>query len=254
MIELKNLSCSYGDTVALNDVSFSVPDGQIFGYLGPNGAGKTSTVRLLTGMMTPASGTASVAGFDVIASPIEVKRRIGYVPESGAVYQSLSPLEYLQFVGRIYGMEEDMLIERIEELGAFFELTSVLYERMTTFSKGMKQKVVIAAAILHNPDVLFLDEPLNGLDVNAALILKKLLQSLASQGKTIFYCSHILEVVETLCDRVAILNKGRLVAEGAIGELKEMTAQASLVDVFSHLTADPDQADLTQALAKTLSA
>ena len=253
MIELKNLSCQYGDTIALDDVSFTVPSGQIFGYLGPNGAGKTSTVRLLTGMMTPASGTASVAGFDIVESPFEVKKRVGYVPESGAVYQSLSPLEYLQFVGRIYGMEEEVLTRRIEELGVFFELTSVLSERMTSFSKGMKQKVVIAAAILHNPDVLFLDEPLNGLDVNAALILKKLLQSLASQGKTIFYCSHILEVVETLCDRVAILNKGKLAAEGAIGELKAMTAQASLVDVFSHLTADPDQADLTQALAKTLS-
>lgn len=253
MIELHELSCHYGETVALDRVSLSVSSGEILGYLGPNGAGKTSTVRLLTGMMQPASGTARVAGFEVTAEPLEVKKRIGYVPESGAVYQSLSPMEYLQFVGRLYGMEERLLAARIEELAEFFQLSSHLHERMTTFSKGMKQKVVISSAILHHPDVLFFDEPLNGLDVNAALALKQLLRELAAQGKTIFYCSHILEVVEGLCHKVAILNQGKLVAHGSVESLKAMTQQPSLTDVFSHLTADPAQTDVVKALSNKLS-
>ena len=252
MIELQNLKRNFGNRTAVDGVSFSVPDGQICGYLGPNGAGKTTTVKMLTGMIPPTSGTARISGYDVLENPLEVKNRIGYVPESGALYQSLTPLEYLQFTGRLYHMDEKELVDRIHDLAAFFKLDEHLRETMQSFSKGMKQKVVILSAILHNPEVILLDEPLNGLDASSAMLLKKLLRHLAEQGRTIFYCSHILEVVENLCDRVIIINQGRTVADGSVRDLKAMTRQASLEDVFSRLTSEEDTAALAQALSRKI--
>lgn len=249
MIRLDALTRRFGDLTAVDAVTLSIPPGQICGYLGPNGAGKTTTVKMLTGLMPPSGGTATVAGFDVAARPLEVKRRIGVVPESGALYQSLTPQEYLGFVGRLHHLDDALLDARITEFLDFFQLTDHRRERMTSFSKGMRQKVVIAAALLHDPDVLFLDEPLNGLDANAALLLKRLLQNLAKEGKTIFYCSHILDVVENLCDRVVILSQGRVVADGSVGELKAMTQRPSLEAVFSALTQSGD----LDALADTFS-
>ena len=252
MIELQNLKRAFGNRVAVDGVSFFVPPGQICGYLGPNGAGKTTTVKMLTGMIPPTSGSASVAGFEVVKNPLEVKKRIGYVPESGALYQSLTPLEYLQFTGRLYHMDETDLFNRILDFAAFFKLEDQLHETMQSFSKGMKQRVVILSAVLHNPEVILLDEPLNGLDANSAMLLKKLLRHLADQGKTIFYCSHILEVVENLCDRVIIINQGRIVADGSVHDLKSMTQQASLEGVFSQLTSEEDTTALAQALSRKI--
>ncbi|MBN2102419.1 ABC transporter ATP-binding protein [bacterium] len=249
MIKLQQLTKTYGDRIAVDHVSFTVPGGQICGYLGPNGAGKTTTVKMLTGMLPPTSGSAWISGSDVQKQTLDVKRQIGYVPESGALYQSLTPLEYLQFVGRLHHMDESELLDRIHDFAAFFKLGDHLNESMQSFSKGMKQKVVILSSVLHNPEVICLDEPLNGLDANAALLLKTLLRHLAEQGKTVFYCSHILEVVENLCDRVVIINEGRIVADGSVGDLKSMTRQASLEGVFSQLTSSED----TIALAKALS-
>jgi ABC-2 type transport system ATP-binding protein len=252
VIELKHLTRRFGDLTAVDDVTLSIPAGQICGYLGPNGAGKTTTVKMLTGMIKPTSGAASVAGFDIQQDAIEVKRRIGFVPESGALYQSLTPFEYLDFVGRLYGMEEKNIVRRITEFCDFFQITPNIHQRMNAFSKGMKQKVVIASAMIHNPEVLFLDEPLNGLDANAALLLKKLIRNLADEGKTIFYCSHILDVVENLCDRVVILDKGKIVADGSVDQLKEMTKRSSLEDVFSKLTHAEDMGELARAFSKSI--
>ncbi|MCJ7812288.1 ABC transporter ATP-binding protein [bacterium] len=208
MIELKNVTKRFGNLVAVDHVSFSIPAGQICGYLGPNGAGKTTTVKMLTGMMQLTAGTATIAGYDIQKESLEVKRRIGYVPESGALYQSLTPFEYLQFVGRIYGMDDRDITKRINEFSQIFQIGERIHERMTGFSRGMKQKVLIESALIHNPQVICLDEPLSGLDANTVLLLKKILRHLADEKKTLFYCSHILEVVEHLCDRVIIIDKG----------------------------------------------
>jgi len=252
LIELRNLTRLYGDLAAVNQVSFSVPRGQILGYLGPNGAGKTTTVKMLTGIIHPTDGSARICGFDIQKDSLEVKRRIGYVPESGAVYQSLSPLEYLMVIGRLYHIPDQAISRRIDEFATFFQIGDHLSMRMTGFSKGMKQKVVIAAALLHNPEVLFLDEPLNGLDANTALQIKKLLRELSAAGKTIFYCSHILDVVENLCDRVIIVNKGRVTADGSVKNLKEMTQRSSLEDVFADLTLEGDQTEMIRAISSQL--
>ena len=253
MIELNRLTRHFDGVTAVDGVTLSIPRGQILGYLGPNGAGKTTTVKMLTGMIQPSAGTASVAGFDVKENPLEVKRRIGLVPESGAVYQSLSPREYLTFVGRLYGIEEDSLFARMSEICQFFGLSDDMDRRMTEFSRGMRQKVVITGALLHRPDVLFLDEPLSGLDANAALLFKELIRNLKDEGKTIFYCSHILEVVETLCDRVVIIDKGCVVADGSVEALKEMTNRSSLESVFSKLTHAGDLSELAKAFSKQIS-
>ncbi len=252
MVRLKNLTRRFGDLVAVDNVTLSIPAGQICGYLGPNGAGKTTTVKMLTGMIQPTAGTATIAGHDISEESLEVKRRIGVVPESGALYQCLTPFEYLQFVGRLYRMEEETIATRIAEFCDFFQMGERIHQRMTGFSRGMKQKVVIAAALIHTPHVIFLDEPLSGLDANAALLLKELLRNLANEGKTIFYCSHILEVVENLCDRVVIIDKGRIVADGSVGDLKQMTKRSSLEGVFSKLTHAEDLGELAKVLSKSI--
>lgn len=252
MIELQGLTKTFDDMTAVDRVTLTIPAGQICGYLGPNGAGKTTTVKMLTGMLTPTEGSASVAGFDVQADELEVKKRIGYVPESGALYESLTPFEYLQFVGRLYDMRDDIISERIDEFCSFFGIKESIDKRMSEFSKGMKQKVVISAALLHNPDIIFMDEPLNGLDANSALVIKKLIQNLAAEGKTVFYCSHILDVVENLCERVVIINEGKIAADGSVDELKNLTEQSSLEAVFSRLTHAEDAGELAAAFSKTI--
>ncbi len=252
MIEIEQLTKFYGDLIAVDHVTLTIPKGQICGYLGPNGAGKTTTIQLLAGMMAPNEGTAKIAGFDVVEETLELKKRIGYVPESGAVYQSLTPYEYLKFIGRLYRMDESLIPGRIDEFAEFFQIQDVLHQRMATFSKGMKQKVVIASALIHSPEVIFLDEPLNGLDSNAALLLKELLRNLSDQGITIFYSSHILEVVEHLCDRVVIINQGKIVADGSVSELKKMTQKPSLESVFSHITHAEDVEALAKAFSKIM--
>ena len=254
MITLNNLTRRYGDLTAVDHVNLTIPEGQILGYLGPNGAGKTTTVKMLTGLIQATEGTASIAGFDISREPIEVKKRIGYVPESGALYQSLTPSEYLRFVGRLYGMDADEAESKIQDICRFFSLKDRMHHRMSEFSKGMRQKVVIASALIHDPQVIFLDEPLSGLDANTALMLKTLIRNLADDGKTIFYCSHILEVVENLCDRVVIINNGRVVADGSVSELKEMTRKRSLEAVFNQLTVDEDLVELVRAFSKKITA
>jgi ABC-2 type transport system ATP-binding protein len=252
VIEMKEVTRSFGSLVAVDRVSLSVPGGQILGYLGPNGAGKTTTVRMLTGMIRPDSGSITVSGFDIGKDPLEVKRRIGFVPESGAIYQSLTPMEYLELIGNLYGMDEQAIRRHSEELFVFFQLEKQMHEPMPGFSKGMKQKVVIASALLHNPSVIFLDEPLNGLDANTVLRMKTLLRTLADEGKTIFYCSHILEVVENLCDRVVIIDDGKVVADGSVQKLKEMTERSSLEGVFSKLTHAEDVEELAKAFSQRI--
>lgn len=236
MIVTEHLSKQYDGTRALADLTMAVEPGEILGFLGPNGAGKSTTVKILTGMIRPTSGRAAVAGFDIAEQPIEVKKRIGYVPEAAALYDGLTATEYLELVGCLHHLDPKASATRRTELLDLFGLGDVQHQRMNEFSKGMRQKVLIAAALIHRPEVLFLDEPLDGLDANAAAVMKELLKKLASQGRTILFCSHILEVVERICTRIIIINGGRQVANGTTDEIRRSTGTDTLEAAFSHLT------------------
>jgi ABC-2 type transport system ATP-binding protein len=254
MIKIRHLSKEFGRQVAVRGIDLDIPAGQLVGLLGPNGAGKSTTIKMLTGMLMPTSGTAEVGGFDVIKDPISVKRIIGYVPETGAVFESLTGWEYLQLVAALYHIPENEATQRIERFGQFFDLTTdTLHDKqLAAYSKGMRQKVVITSALLHNPDIVFFDEPLNGLDANAALSLKTLITSLAHEGKTIVYCSHILDVVERICERVVIIHQGSIVADGTVAQLMEQTGQQSLEHVFNKLTATENLLARAEEFARVL--
>ena len=252
MIETTALRREFGNRTALDGLTLRVDAGEILGFLGPNGAGKSTTVKILCGMLKPDSGSARVAGFDVVAQPLEVKRRVGYVPEAAAVYESLTAREYLQLVAALHRQPLEAAREQIETLLGQFDLAGAIDQRLGEYSKGMKQKVLIAAALLHRPDVLFLDEPLTGLDASAALVVKELIRSLAEQGRTIFFCSHVLEVVERVCTRIIIIDKGRVVGEGTARQIAEHTGTDTLEAAFVALTGRRDTAEVTKELLRAL--
>ena len=253
MISAQKLTKRFGAQTAVDALSFEVPAGQIVGFLGPNGAGKSTTLKMLTGMIEPSEGTATICGFDLRLDTLEVKRRIGFVPESGAVFESLTGLEYLEMVAALYSIPADAARARIRQFIAFFDLS---FETLTdkllgAYSKGMRRKVVIMAALLHNPPVVFFDEPLDGLDANAAVGFKTLIQMLAREGKTIVYSSHILEVVERVCDRVIIIDKGRLLADGRPDELVAAQNAGTLERLFTQLTGGTELERRAEDFAKT---
>jgi len=253
MIRLQQLTKRFGAQTAVDALSFEVPAGQILGFLGPNGAGKSTTLKMLTGMLEPTGGTATVCGFDLLREPLEVKRRVGLVPESGAVFESLTGLEYLEMVAALYGIPQEAARARIKQFIAFFDLS---FETLTdkllgAYSKGMRRKVVITAALLHNPPVVFFDEPLDGLDANAAVGFKALIQMLAREGKTIVYSSHILDVVERVCNRVIIIDKGRLLVDGAPEALVAAHGTDTLERLFTQLTGGAELERRAADFAKT---
>ena len=253
MIRVDQLTKRYGDKEALCGVTFDIESGQVCGYLGPNGAGKSTTVRILTGVMPPTSGAASVAGFDVTAEPLEVKRRIGYVPETAAAYSTLSVEEYLALVGALHQMDPADVDQRSRRSLELFGIKDSAQSRIDTLSKGMRQKVVITAALLHDPDVLLFDEPLSGLDANAARVVKDVVRGLADRGKAVLYCSHVLDVVERLCDRVIILDHGQIVADGTPTQLKDASQGETLESVFRSLTSSDNQDEIASELVDTVS-
>jgi ABC-2 type transport system ATP-binding protein len=253
MIVVQQLTKRFGAQTAVDALSFEVPAGQILGFLGPNGAGKSTTLKMLTGMLEPTSGTATICGFDLLREPIEVKRRVGLVPESGAVFESLTGLEYLEMVAALYAIPQEAARARIKQFIAFFDLS---FETLTdkllgAYSKGKRRKVVITAALLHNPPVVFFDEPLDGLDANAAVGFKALIQTLAHEGKTIVYSSHILDVVERVCDRVIIIDKGRMLVDGRPAELVAARGVDTLERLFTQLTGGTDLEHRAADFAKT---
>ncbi|MBI1756634.1 MAG: ABC transporter ATP-binding protein [Fimbriimonas ginsengisoli] len=253
MLSVKHLSKRFGAQVAVDDLSFEVPAGQIVGFLGPNGAGKTTTLRMLTGMTQPTGGTATVCGFDVLSQTIEVKQRIGFVPESGAVYESLTGLEFLEMIAALYGIPQETARPRIEQFISFFDLSmdTLKNKMLGAYSKGMRRKVVITSALLHNPPVVFFDEPLEGLDANASVGFKTLIQTLAHEGKTIIYSSHILDVVERVCDRVIIIDKGKLLVDGPADELVAAHNSGTLERLFIQLTGGEQLERRAEDFAKT---
>jgi ABC-2 type transport system ATP-binding protein len=254
VIRLRRLSKRYGETEAVRELDLDVPTGQVVALLGPNGAGKSTTVKMLCGMVPPTAGTAEVFGLDVVRESVEVKRIVGYVPESGAVFETLTGWEYLNLVAALYHLAPADTAPRIGRFAELFELSerTLRREQLGAYSKGMRQRVVIAAALLHNPRAIFFDEPLSGLDANAALVFKALIASLAREGKTIVYCSHLLDVVERVCERVVILDQGRIVADGSVAELRERTGEESLEGVFNRLTATENLLARAAAFARTL--
>ena len=253
MISVQQLTKRFGTQVAVADLTFEIPAGQIVGFLGPNGAGKSTTLKMLTGMLTPTSGTATVCGFDLLREPIEVKRNVGFVPESGAVFESLTGLEYLEMVAALYSIPQAAARARIEQFISFFDLSfATLTDKLLgAYSKGMRRKVVITAALLHNPPVVFFDEPLDGLDANAAVGFKALIQTLAKEGRTIVYSSHILDVVERVCDRVIIIDKGQLLLDGRPDELVASSGAGTLEKLFTQLTGGAELERRAEDFAKT---
>jgi ABC-2 type transport system ATP-binding protein len=245
-IVVNGLSKVFRGKPAVDGISFSVARGRFFGFLGPNGAGKSTTIKMLTGLLRPTAGSITIEGLPLADNLLEVKRLIGVLPEELPLYERLTGEEYLHFAGRMYGLSKDETRKRTEELLEFLSLTEDARKLIVDYSLGMKKKTALAAALIHNPRVLFLDEPLNGIDPISGRVVSDLLRRLAQKGVTLFFTSHVLDVVERLCDEVAIIDHGRLVAQGTLEEIRAQGSDASLEDVFLRLvSADLKREDLS---------
>lgn len=236
VLSIRDLKKNFGSKEVLKGVRLDVYEGQIIGYIGPNGAGKSTTVKIILGLEEGYSGQVTLFGEDISHSSVEYKKRIGYVPEMADLYDNLTAEEYLTFMGELYGMEQKKAGEKAERLTRLFGLSEVYESRIASYSKGMKQKILIISSLLHNPDVLFFDEPINGLDANSVMIFKELLAKLAAEGKTIFYSSHIMDVVEKISNRIILLHNGQIVADGSFEDLKNQNMEGSLEEIFNQLT------------------
>ena len=236
IIEFDKVVFSYGHTEVLHEISFHINKGEVIGLLGPNGAGKSTSLKIIAGILTAGSGAVRVNGFSLPAQAIQVKQNLGYVPEVAVLFESLTGQEFMELMGRLHDVPEETLQFRIAEILETFNLTSDRVSSLDAYSKGMRQKILIGSALLHNPDLILLDEPLSGLDVNAAIMIKDLLAALAAAGKTILYSSHVLDVVEKVCDRVLIIDQGKLIADGTSQSLMAETNQPTLEGVFRKLT------------------
>ena len=237
-IQLDNVRKQYSGKYVLKGINLSFDKGQIIGYIGPNGAGKSTTIKILAGLITDFEGSATVLDMDVRKDPVAIKQQIGYIPENAALYDVLTPLEYLDFIGRLYQLEPAMVRNKSVELLRVFDLQDKANMRMNGFSKGMRQKVLLISGLMHNPEIIFLDEPLSGLDANAVILVKEILGQLKNAGKTIFYSSHIMDVVEKISDRIIIINQGEVIADGTFESLKASAHKGSLENIFTALTGD----------------
>ena len=252
MLEVRNLSKRYQRIPAVDGVSFRLLPGEVLGYLGPNGAGKSTTVKMLIGLVEPTRGEILFQGRDVRNDWPAFLRSVGYVPEEPHLYSHLSGREYLQLVGRLRGIPRAMLEARMEGLLRLLSLWEDRHTPLASYSKGMRQKILISAALLHNPQVLILDEPFSGLDVNMAIILRALIHALAAQGKMILYSSHVLEVVEKVCSSVVILRKGKIIAHDRVERLRDMLSQPSLEGVFTQLTEQENPDSIVKGILEAI--
>lgn len=236
MIQVNNVFKEYpGGTKALDGVSFNIQKGDICGYIGANGAGKSTTIKILTGMLEFDSGEVTVGGIDVIKNPVELKKIIGYVPESGNMFNSLTPREFLNFIGTVRNLEDDKLKHRVEGFASVFEFAGLLDMPLSSLSKGNKQKVLITSALLHDPDVIFLDEPLNGLDANTIFTFRDIIKDFSEKGKTVFYCSHLLDVIEKISTRILLIDKGKIVLDKNTADLKDSKDYTNLETLFKSM-------------------
>ena len=248
ILEVRRLTKRYRRVPVVNEVSFSIKPSEVTGYLGPNGSGKSTTVKMLTGLVEPSQGEILFDGMDVRRDLIGFKRRLGYVPEEAHVYPSLTGMEYLQLTGRLRELPEHIVNEKATELLRLFSLYLHRHAPLASYSKGMKQRVLISAALVHDPDILIFDEPLSGLDVSSALLFKHLVAELAARGKIILYISHVLEVVERICAKVIIIYKGQVKAEDTVGHLRDLMHLPSLEEIFTQLVQHEDM----EAVAKDI--
>jgi ABC-2 type transport system ATP-binding protein len=242
MIEVRGLTQRYGALTAVHDLSFEVRPGEVLGLLGPNGSGKSTTVKVLTGLIAPTSGVVRLDGTDVLKDVTAYKSLLGYVPEEPHLYSYLTGPEYLQLVGRLRGMDDGPLNEKIERFLELLDIWDDRYQTLSSYSKGMRQKILIAAAVLHNPRIVILDEPFSGLDVSAARVLKAFVRSIAADGKMVVFSSHVLEVVEQVCSRVVILKDGHVVGHDSVERLRATLRLPSLDAVFASLVEEDDSA------------
>jgi ABC-2 type transport system ATP-binding protein len=248
MLEIQHLTKRYRGIPSIEDINFCLLPGEIVGYLGPNGSGKSTTVKIITGLLQPNDGRVLFEGKDIREDMVRFRAALGYVPEEAHVYTYMSGLEYLQLVGRLRGMSEKLIEDKANKLLRLLSLESWRYSPISSYSKGMKQRVLIAAALMHDPKLLIFDEPLSGLDVVSARLFKDLLQELAAEGKAILYISHVLEVVEQVCDRVIVIGKGKILADAPPSELTTLMRLTNLQDVFAQLVQQED----TKALAREM--
>lgn len=251
MITIRRLTKTYGEKQVLSDINLDIFPGQIIGYIGPNGAGKSTTVKILTGIISDYTGEVLVGGKPLRENVLHVKSITGYVPELAELYDLLTPFEYLTFIGKLHHMPDALIKERAERMLHSFGLSANMHQRMDSFSKGMRQKVLLISGLIHNPQIVILDEPLSGLDANAVIMVKELLQVLKGEGKTIFYCSHMMDVVEKVSDRIVLIDDGRIIADGTFAALRGEGSQ-SLEQIFSQLTTHDNQLEKASDLAAAL--
>jgi ABC-2 type transport system ATP-binding protein len=251
MLTLTNLTKQFGRFRAVDDLSLEVAPGELFGFLGPNGAGKTTTIKMMCGLLRPTAGTVEIAGHDIQRQPLGAKAVLGLVPDSPVLYKKLTGREFVRFVGELYAIDSKASAKRIDDLLKLLDMTSAADDTIETYSHGMKQKTSLMAALIHDPKLIVLDEPTVGLDPRSAKIVKDVLKALCTMGKTVFMSTHILEIAERVCDRVGIINKGKLVALGTIAELKSRTGSGgvSLEDVFLELTGGPEEEEVIKFLS-----
>jgi len=252
MIELQGITKKYSVFTVVNNVSFALRPGEVLGYLGPNGAGKTTTIKMLAGLLEPTRGEILFEGHDIRTDIYAYKKRLGYVPEQSEIYPHLSGFDYLVMVGRLRGIPERTLKAKVVEFMRVFGLEQDMDAPTSSYSKGMRQKVLIAAALLHNPDILLLDEPLSSLDVTTTLIVRDLIQKLAGENKIIIYSSHVLEVTEKLCSKVIILHQGNIVANDSMENLRTLMHLPSLAEIFSQLVVHEDTGLAAERIISTM--
>jgi ABC-2 type transport system ATP-binding protein len=254
LVVVDRLTKRFGDATVVDDISFAIAPGEIFGFLGPNGAGKTTTMKILTGLLRPTSGRATIGGFDVTTHPVDAKRLLGYVPDEPTLYPKLTALEFLNFVGDIYEMDPRHKQRRIRELLALFDLSGDAGGLLESFSHGMRQKVALCAALLHEPKVYFFDEPTVGLDPKSARLFKDIVRALTRAGGAVMMSTHIMEIAESLCDRVAIIDRGRIAAIGSVEQLRAMRGRDTLEEIFLHLTGGVEDRRLAEIFREPASA
>jgi ABC-2 type transport system ATP-binding protein len=252
MLEVCHLAKRFKGIPAVQGVSFMIRPGEILGYVGPNGAGKSTTVKMIIGLLEPSEGRVLFQGSSVLDDMPGFQRRLGYVPEEPNFYPYLSGWEYLEFIGKLRGLPRRVLDRRLREFLHVFSLWDDRHAPLSSYSKGMRQKILISAALLHNPELLILDEPLSGLDVNTALLLRELLRELAVRGKIILYCSHVLEVLEKVCSSVVILSKGRMVAHDSLDRLRHLMQEPSLEGIFTRLMQENDQSSVARHVLEVM--
>ncbi len=252
LIEIKGLRKSFGTKDVLKGIDLSIGKGEVIGYIGPNGAGKSTTVKIMLGLIEAFEGEVYLFGEDIRKTDASYKRRIGYVPEAGEIYDTLTGYEYLSFIGELYALNKDVVEERIMRLMQLFSLEDVVHSRISSYSKGMRQKILIIASIIHNPDILFLDEPIAGLDANSVMVFKELLHQLAQRGKTVFYSSHMMDVVEKISDRIVLIDQGVIAADGAFETLSATSHYASLEELFNKVTGTDNHELIATAIIETI--